>query len=161
MSAYLVGEDHLDLLASAVEWNREGLFVVFYDEMLPPRSDLPAERGEGNYYKGEAHASLIKDELRAENKASLWARYPKDANLFWEGREDEPYCLIMRDQATTAQILGALACYEYQACESENWRNSYAFAICQAIRRAICSGISNGAWDYERPANLSERVRLI
>lgn len=160
MSAYMVGNDHLDLLASAVEWYREDLWVYFSDETLPPRSDLPAERG-GNYYRDKFHASLIKEELRLENQASLWARYPNDADEFWTGMEFKEYRHIFSDQTTEGEILGALACYEYQACESTTWRDSFAFALCQAIRKKICSHISGSNWSYERPANLCEKARVI
>lgn len=160
MSAFMVNEDHLDLLASVTEWGREELWVYFSDEMLPPRSDLQAERG-GNYYRDRFAASLIKEELRLENQASLWARYPNDANEFWEGATPRAYRAIMEDQTTLGQVLGALRCYEYQACESENWENSYAYAICQAIRKKICNKISGDAWEYVRPKNLTERVRVI
>jgi len=160
MSAFMANDDHLDLLASVVEWGREGIYVYFSDEMLPPRSDLEATRGEGNYYKTRTHASLIKEELRLENQASLWARYPKDANEMWH--ESKPnYRHILSDQATKAQVLGALACYEYQACESENWKHSYAHALIQAMRKSICRSISGDNWEYTRPATMSERVRII
>lgn len=160
MSAFMVNDDHLDLLASVTEWYREDLWVYFSDEMLPPRSDLPAERG-GNYYQNRFHAVQIKEELRLENQASLWARYPNDANEFWQGMEFREYRRIFDDQTTVGEVLGALACYEYQACESENWKKSYAYAICQAIRKKICSQLAGSNWEYTRPANLRERVRVI
>ena len=157
MSAYLVNEDHLDLLASVTEWNREGLFVYFSEDTLPPRSDLEANRGEGNYYTTSTHASLIKEELRLENQASLRSRYD-DGEQFDKGRRYRP---IYSDQVTHAEILGAISCYEYQASESDTWKNSYAHALCQAIRRNICRSISGSNWEYTRPANLAERVRII
>lgn len=159
MSAFLVNEDTLDLLASVAGWGREDLWVYMSEDILPPRGDLQFERG-GNYY-GERASSLIKEELRLENMASLWARYPKDANLFWEDREPKAFKRIYADQATVSQALGALACYEYQACESENWHNSFAFALCKAIRKALCSRISGDNWEYVRPADQAERVSLM
>ena len=68
---------------------------------------------------------------------------------------------IYADQATIGQALGALACYEYQACESENWESSFAFALCKAIRKALCSRISGDNWEYVRPADQAERVSLM
>ena len=159
MSAFLVNEDTLDLLASVAGWGREDLWVYMSEDILPPRGDLQFERG-GNYY-GERASSLIKEELRLENMASLWARYPKDANLFWEGREPQALKRIYADQANIGQALGALACYEYQACESENWESSFAFALCKAIRKALCSRISGDNWEYVRPADQAERVSLM
>ena len=157
MSAYMVSEDTLDLLASVAGWGREGLFVFFSEDTLPPRSDLTAVRNEGNYYRDDHSPALIKEELRLENRASLRARYG-DGEQFDKGEKFRP---IWRDQATVGEALGALRCYEYQACESNEWRNSYAKALCEAIRRNLCAMVSGEAWDYTRPANMAERVRII
>jgi hypothetical protein len=158
MSAFMVSEDTLDLLASVAGWGRDDLWVYVEDSVLPPRGSIQFERG-GNYY-GDRSSFLIKEELRLENQASLWARYPNDANEFWEGREPQAFRRIYSDQASIAEALGALACYEYQACESENWKSSFAFELCKAIRKKLCSMISGDNWDYTRPANQVTRVSL-
>ncbi|NBW20113.1 MAG: hypothetical protein EBR82_70295 [Caulobacteraceae bacterium] len=155
MSAYMVNEDTLDLLASVAGWRREGLWVYMSEDILPPRGEIQFERG-GNSYKDTA-SSLIKEELRLENMASLWARYPKDGLNAGGGRA---FKRIYADQATIAQALGALSCYEYQACESENWESSFAFALCNAIRKALCDIVASNNWEYERPAGQAERVSL-
>lgn len=158
MSAYMVNEDTLDLIASVAVWSNQGLFIYAQEGTLPPRGDLEyAGEGESIYYRA-SHLKDIKQELRLENIASLNARYPQDAGLVGEG---EPFKAIYRDQATYGEVLGALACYEYQACESENWRNSYAHLLCAGIRKAICSLISEGEWEYERPAGQAQRVSLM
>jgi hypothetical protein len=51
----------------------------------------------------------------------------------------QPFRPIHADQASVSEALGALACYEYQACESENWQASFAFALCKAIRKSFMS----------------------
>jgi hypothetical protein len=159
MSAYMVNEDTLDLIASVAVWSNHGLFIYAGEGTLPPRGELEyAGEGESIYYRA-SHLKDIKEELRLENIASLWARYPKDGgDMVGEGA---PFKAIYRDQATFAQVLGALACYEYQACESENWQKSYAHLLCVAIRKAICSLISEGEWDYERPTGMAQRVSLM
>ena len=157
MSAHMVSEDTLDLLASVAGWGREPLYIYAGGDVLPPRSDLPANMGEGNYY-GEKEGALIKEELRRENQASLWARYPDDGTNAGEGARFRP---IWADQVSVGQALGALRCYEYQACESKEWEKSYAYALCQAIRRALCARISKDCWEYIRPANIGERVRIL
>ena len=160
MSAFMVNEDTLDLLASVPYWKNSGLYVWINDNTLPPRSDLRTEEGNGYRYieYKTSDAKHIKEELRLENRASLWARYPKDADeMFSAG---EYFSAIYSDQASYAEILGALTCYEYQANESENWLNSYAYAICQGIRRAICNLICEGHWEYDRPEGMPKRVAL-
>lgn len=159
MSAYMVNEDTLDLLASVASWSREGLFLYVKNGTLPPRGEIRYEgEGEATYYRA-SDAKDIKQELRLENIASLNSRYPSDAGEMIG--EEEGYRAIYNDQATYAQVLGALSCYEYQACESENWENSYAHALCVAIRRAVCNLISSGEWDYERPAGQAQRLSLM
>lgn len=158
MSAYMVNEDTLDLIASVAVWSNHGLFVYAGEGTLPPRGNLEyAGEGESIYYRA-SHLKDIKNELRLENVASLNARYPQDAGL---AREGEPFKAIYRDQATFAQALGALRCYEYQACESDSWQDSYAHLLCVAIRNTICALISEGEWEYERPAGLAQRVSLM
>lgn len=158
MSAYMVNEDTLDLIASVAVWSNYGLFIYAEEGTLPPRGELEyAGEGESIYYRA-SHLKDIKQELRLENIASLNARYPNDAGV---GGEGEPFKAIYRDQATFSQVLGALACYEYQACESDSWRNSYAHLLCAGIRKAICGLISEGEWEYERPAGQAQRVSLM
>jgi hypothetical protein len=159
MSAFMVNEDTLDLLASVAIWSNHGLFIYAKEGTLPPRGELEyAGEGKSIYYRA-SHLKNIKEELRLENIASLWARYPKDGGeMVGEGA---PIKAIYRDQATFSEVLGALACYEYQACESENWENSYAHLLCVGIRKTICGLISEGKWEYERPAGQAQRVSLM
>jgi hypothetical protein len=157
MSAYMVNEDTLDLIASASTWGNRDLFLYVYPGTLPPRGELtfPGESESVSYTASDREQ--IKQELRLENIASLWARYPNSEH----NTTGEPFRNIFSDQASYAKALGALACYEYQACESDQWRESYAYALCQAIRRNLCSLISAGEWEYERPAGLVTRVSLM
>ena len=158
MSAYMVNEDTLDLLASVAIWSNDGLFIYASKGTLPPRGELEyAGEGESIYYRA-SNLKDIKRELRLENIASLNARYPSDAGLADAGA---PFKAIYPDQATFAQALGALACYEYQACESDEWGDSFAYLICKAIRKTICDLISSGEWEYDRPAGQAQRVSLM
>ena len=156
MSAYLVNEDTLDLLASVANWSRDGLWLYRGENTLPPRSEL--ETGESGIYYKLDHAPLIKHELFLENVASLRARYGDD-----DPNPVKPakFRRIDRDQVTIGEALGALACYEYQACESENWANSYAFALCNSIRKTLCRMVSGDNWEFTRPASYTERVSLM
>lgn len=157
MSAFMVNEDTLDLIASVAVWQNHGLFLYVRPGTLPPRGELsfPGER-ESIYYSS-SDLENIKQELRLENIASLWSRYPNQDH----DTHREPFRPIYSDQATYAQALGALSCYEYQACESDTWRNSYAAALCVAIRKAICDLISAGEWEYDRPSTQAQRVSLM
>ena len=157
MSAYMVNEDTLDLISSVTVWQNHGLFLYVKPGTLPPRGELsyPGE-GESIYYSS-TDIKHIKEELRLENIASLWARYPDHSH----DSDKRDYRPIYSDQATYAQALGALSCYEYQACESDNWHDSYAAALCKAIRKALCDLISTGEWEYERPIGQAQYVSLM
>ena len=159
MSAFMVCEDTLDLLASVSGWGRDGLWVFIKEDTLPPRGEVPFERG--GIYLGEDKSSLIKEELRLENMASLWARYPNDADLFWKDRSSEGFNQIYPHQVTMGQVLGALSCYEYQACESKDWENSFAYALCVGIRKNICQKISGQNWEYVRPQDQVQLISLM
>lgn len=44
-----------------------------------------------------------------------------------------------------ADMAALVACYEYQACETDNWAQSPAFAICQSVDQIILSKLREGA----------------
>lgn len=154
MSAFMVSEDTLDLLASVAQWGKQyeqGLNVRVSDDTLPPRSAIERkERGRGYFIEhANTEARYIKEELRLENMASLWARYPDDASEMW-GEEMPDFRYVSTGEATLQQALGALLCYMYQACETETWEKSYAFALCQGIKEKLIRLISDGCWEYDR-----------
>lgn len=50
---------------------------------------------------------------------------------------------------STPELLNALTCYEYQACEHPNWEGSQARAFVEALRHRLISrlpGYSTGPW---------------
>jgi len=52
------------------------------------------------------------------------------------------------------QTLKAIACFDYQACETDDWQQSEAFAFCEALRdRAInkLPGYSEAKWGIDEP----------
>lgn len=52
-------------------------------------------------------------------------------------------------------MLSALSCFDYQACETPDWRQSLAWQICDAIRDAAIRalpGYSSGPWEVRRPS---------
>lgn len=157
MSAFLVSNDTLDLLASAAcDW-REDLHIgglnVYTKNAFAPRveSIVGQQLSSGEFTLYELVASdreAIKRELFLENCASLQARYGDNPNDLEANYEKAKY--ISKVQATYAQVLGALACYEYQACETNEWSNSFAYYFCQALRKKICGLISEGHWEYNK-----------
>lgn len=161
MSAYLVSNDTLDLLASIPTLEIAANFNVYVKEdTLPPRSDLPYyRRGDQGWVTiTRKELSEIKRELSLENLASVNARYPnsRESHVGYE-----PYRPILLDSLDYPAILGAIACYRYQACESDTWPNSYANLIVNNLEQIVIRKIRGSNWDYTRPANRPERISLM
>jgi len=159
MSAYLVNEDTLDLLASVISWESSGKWDIYIKEgTLPPRGDLPYSGPGWNRYATKNSLEL-KRELALENLASVYARYPQDRGQV--GIEIDSFRVIyLEGIASYEDILGAIRCYRYQACESDTWESSYAHAIIEAIQSEIVAKISGNRWEYTRPANSREVISL-
>lgn len=159
MSAYLVSNDTLDLLASAAcRWSEGshmgGLDLYLSNETKPLVLDgLTGDSSYGTtkirYALDSQNASKIKEELYLENIRSLAARYSDAASMV---SDLEPYRGISRDDASLEEVLGAIRCYQYQACESEEWETSFAYELTEALMHKIARMISDGHWDYDRNA---------
>ncbi len=77
-------------------------------------------------------AELAADRLKLENARSLIARYGS-----WEGCEEPCQFTPRANQLTADEILGALSCYEYQACEHAGWSASNAHGFCASLEAAV------------------------
>lgn len=161
MSAYLVSNDTLDLLTSIPTLEISANFNVYIKEnTLPPRSDLPYyQRGNVGWITiARKELSEIKRELSLENLASVNTRYPnsRESHVGYE-----PYRPILLESVDYPAILGAIACYRYQACESDTWPNSYAHLILENLENIVIRKIRGSNWDYTRPANEPKRISLM
>jgi hypothetical protein len=67
---------------------------------------------------------------------------------------------------TIPELLNAVHCYEYQACEHPGWETSEAHAFCKALERRLISklpGYNDGPWAISRtsiPAAVRKRNEL-
>ena len=134
MSAFQVSKKHIDVLVAARALNRFGM-----------RSD---ERPSDD----ETGAMLLRENMR-----SLAARYPNDTPLdemseaaistyrFDRGMLAQ---VTMR-QISVVEIIKAIHCYEYQACEHDGWAGSDARRYCAELMQ-ICThalpGYAEAAW---------------
>ena len=151
MSAYLVEDEHVKQLAAylcnddqsslnhLVEWHGYGF----------KGDGLPAERD-----KLATHYANI---LLAENYRSLRARY---------GDAEIPHKVtvtlgevLRTDLIPAVNILHSLACFEYQACESDDWDTTDAYKICDQVRREAIKrlpGYDDAPWgqpfEFGKPA---------
>lgn len=56
------------------------------------------------------------------------------------------------DHRKPVEILKAIDCFEYQACETDDWRDSEAYAFCQALRSRMIDalpGYDDAPWGID------------
>jgi hypothetical protein len=166
VSAFLVNSDTLDLLASACTLYGLGTsretYVYLRENQAAPSQGLILQ----NDIYGMRHLVLrggdennIVRELWAANVESLRARYDDATKLIHDDLLSNTWRPIL--DVPMNVIMGALNCYEYQSCEADTWIDSFAKAICDALRNKLCRIISNGEWEYERPSNYVDPVSLM
>lgn len=135
MSAYIVSDDHLDLLITAAmhggRWDK-GLRV------------------NGRTFESREDANDLGAILAAENRRSVNYRYQEDdLETIYQWRPDG-IARYLGGVLTWGDVLGALRCYEYQACEAPDWESTDAYQVCEALRRKVCGIISGDAWSWDR-----------
>lgn len=143
MSAYMVDRGHIRYLVHAavsLRSHRDSPFSYYHDgrRRVLLKHDSMADGG-------GVTPSELGQILWSENRRSIEARYPdcKDSNdLPGEIGEDWKYShrpvntslAVFRTEPT--QVFMSCSCFEYQACETEDWEDSEAHTILDAIRSA-------------------------
>jgi len=162
MSAYLCENEHfVQLAAWLCNDDRSGL------DWLMRRSAMEAPRDGAGYTRNadaEEIATHIANVLKKENARSLSARYDDRAEGYWSDKDDAIPPVTL-GEVTRMQIcdLGKIAkatdCYEYQACESDDFEQSVAYRVCMIIRKEIgkrCQGYAEANWgipvEFTEPA---------
>ena len=151
MSAFIVSTKHLRrLVNSGIRWGGVGGLRWMVPSLVPEwtggdnydtytREMIRATRKLDHTSAGRTGAML-----HAENVLSVDHRYD-------EQNDEEPYVHDHREfPKTPVEALKLLACYEYQTCEHEGWKQSEAFAFCSALRRALIDalpGYDAAPWD--------------
>ena len=112
---------------------------------------------ESGVYLDATDAGDVGQMLVDANLSSILTRYPdcvtQPENM--PGPSDAYYMRPYRferppAQLTALELLSAIACYEYQACETENWEASKAKAFCDAMQDhlvRLIPGYSSGPWE--------------
>jgi hypothetical protein len=64
-----------------------------------------------------------------------------------------------KEPLTPGQFFKALDCYEYQACECDDWKQSEAYKLCEKMRGQVCArvaGYESTPWgiDYPPPVRI-------
>ena len=134
MSAWLCDEDHIAVLACALDGTN-----------WSPASD-------------PTNARSIAATLAAENVRSLRYRYEDRADGYWPGMDDYPGdCAEAAEHMwpdgwrkfSPVALLKSLHCYEYQACEHEDWERSPAAKMCRQLASHLITrlpGYGDAEW---------------
>lgn len=150
MSAFEVDHAHIDALVTAgLEWTSHLDGPLRW--MVAPESHPDYERAfQAGQPWGPGCEQVMRDcqrqltrETAEQTGAMLVAENRRSVNHRYD--EDELEAIYTFAKLPTSHgapspvvIVGALSCYEYQACETPDWRQSEAYAFCDALRhRAI------------------------
>lgn len=139
MSAYVVHKDLIDLLVTVSTKHGQ------YKRLNVEHQGILRQYGEGDE---NALGQLLID----ANYASVNYRYDGYANPY-EYRYNEVVNVGGAQNALIpwSHVLKAISCYEYQACEYPEWKDSIAKSACDAIRLKVCRFVSEDApWDWTR-----------
>ena len=79
------------------------------------------------------------------NAASAGARHEETPELYIYS-----YTTPVRFDWEAVDVLKAISCYEYQACEAPGWERSAARTFCEGLRRAVTPalpGYTDAPWE--------------
>lgn len=142
MSAYILGDDTIDLLVTA------GL-MGGHDDRLGIFQD-----GDWHYFTKHEDADRLGSILKTANYDSVNYRYQEATQCEayrYNGNGIVPY--LGSPVISWGQVLHSVRCFEYQSCEAPTWETSLAKAICSAITRKVCARIADEAdaeWEWTR-----------
>jgi hypothetical protein len=125
MSAFIVSNKHIDTLVSYAM--SSGIHQVYHN-------------GDTCHLDGEGMGMILAE----QNARSVNARYREQTTV------DYSWTPIYRLPTNAVQILKACNCYDYQACETDDYDTTLAHAIIQAIQsKAIRSlpGYDAAEWE--------------
>jgi hypothetical protein len=146
MSAFIVSHDHIDALLSFAAEHLHGSPASYY--VPQAECNVPGGKRVDVTYENATEVGRV---LLIENERSVCHRYSDAAT----GADAAAYRFKPWPRALTpVSILKGCDCFDYQACETPDYRTSLAFRIVDAIRkRAIHRlpgyGDAQG-WEFSR-----------
>ncbi len=113
-------------------------------------------------------ADAIGQVLVNENVRSVMGRYNEDkptnlpgpTNAYWL----IPYKLGETRIPTVVQAIKLVNCYEYQACESNDWKKTEAHAFCDYLKGHLIHclpGYEDAPWGWPPPKTTKPKVRSL
>lgn len=155
MSAYIVSTDTINLLVSACTRYGVDLYI--------PRTcvNVPEGMTRDNSHNARTYYTTFGQILLDENYRSVNARY----------RQNDPaprytHQSVDLDWASAGQpiahiILGSLRCYDYQACEANDYEQSLAKQIVERLQSAVIRSLTEDApWGWTRDWTNKRRAEI-
>lgn len=151
MSAFVLHKRHIDLLVQAIvepladepleaELDRDLLFRSI--KRLIPAS-VTAKAGSVEDAIGQV--------LLDQNVRSVQCRYPADQRMVPE-YATRPYRYeSLPFRPTVVEVAKAIECYQYQACETDDWENTLAYRITEQLRNSLptrMAGYEQAPWEW-------------
>lgn len=138
MSAFMVGDEHINTLIGWTLSKAHGVFSEIRWVVSPEDADrnpvgIRSTLGTNFRYLNPETASVVGQILVDANAKSIEARYEEDEFRIYE--YNAPRTLSWNP----VEIMSACSCYDYQSCESDDYKESEACAIIDAIRHLCIS----------------------
>jgi len=147
MSAYVVHPEHIRVLVWAgIHFTHPGSDLTWY---VPNPEEVIYQEGVktqfGRTYRqlNRRTAETVGQLLLDENVRSVNYRYDEGETYIY--KHDKP----VHTNWSPVEVLSAIACYEYQACETPEWQYSEARTFCDALRSALVAklpGYDKAPW---------------
>lgn len=140
MSAYMVHEEHINVMIWAAV------------ELASPRDTGPVFRYADAMGNTQQLSSLDAGSMTRAGQMLVEANAESMAARYGEHDHSYPYQYQRpkRTDWTAVDVLGALSCYEYQACETGTFETSEAGRFCEALRNGLINrlpGMNTAPWE--------------
>ena len=192
MSAYLASNDVFNALATYYHiknispHNRSSYELAIYEHIVSNHPHMTEQQAgdtahnivnldfELTYAINKTHtiAVLVFDQLLKENKNSLKALYPNDADM-WENNYSFNELSIVSEWVLTQNVKGLASLASmvkgliYQSCEHKGFRTSPAFYLLNEIKESLLSdiikaqGFKRSPWaSWEQPKPNRSQIAL-
>jgi hypothetical protein len=120
MSAYIVSDETIAGMLQATRYVQYRDIRIYWED--------------SSYRINEHNIMHVGQKLVNENYRSVNYRY---------GESSKPHAFIRPhiEPLTPVEIIKLCHCYRYQSCETEDWENTEAFAIYDALREAAIAAL--------------------
>lgn len=133
MSAFILNDYHLGAMVQFAVLHRVNVY----------------HKGTWYYIQNHGTPDLLLTVLHRQNVRSVDSRYNEKNDV------DDLKFKPIAWSFSAVQIIKACNCYDYQACETEDYHDTLAFAVSDAIRAAAgrkLPGYEDAGWVIEEPA---------